>query len=308
MSSLVLVPSVSQKPGAKELTSGERRDYAAKAGVKLIKLIYRGHCSPKTTGDIEHRGFRTVRVMIDTRPNAKRRVYPLWKTDRDGRPSSEHHLIFSGNEYGEGEAWLPDDPDQFNRRKLAFAKIGKNEPWKIDDHEINKQIEQLAKEIEDSPEFKEAKLNIEATRVASRMKKEAEKQGGDTPAISESEAKIKVLQNRIKELEATRRADEVEQEYKEKLKEPSKIDENAATVDEEKRSRPGKEKKLSHDEKRAIRKIVYAELPEIVAKLKAKYGDEKWTKSPEYWKEIHPTVAKRYEEKINEHSIAGDAD
>lgn len=307
MSSLVLIPSMSKK----ELTNEQRRDYAKKAGVNLIRLVYRGSCSPKTTGDIEVRGFRTVRINIDSRPNVSRRIFPAWATDRDGRPSPEHHLIFSGNEFGEGEAWLPDDPDQFNRRKLAFAKLGKNEPWKIDDQEINKEIEKLAKEIEASEDFKETKMNHDAAKMASRMKKEAEKVNGDTPVISDSEAKIRVLENRIKELESAKRAEAMEQKYKEKMAEtyaPAKeeVPEVLPVVEEVKAK---KERELTPEEKKAIRTVVYiGELAEAVTKLKEKFGEDKWSKTKEYWAEVHPTILKRYKEKLDEYSAVSNAD
>lgn len=287
MSSLVFIA------GNAKASEEERKRLAESHGVRFFKLQWLDAVVPHSEPTVT--GFRTVTVAARV-IKGERKVVAKWKVDEAGDPCPDHHLLFHADEFDQGFAYVPDDPDGYNSNKLAAEKLGTMHLWRLPDAAQDAEITQLAEALKSSPEFKGSMEAIERVRVEERVRRENDLKAGDRVEGSDLINENKVLENRIAELEARKR----NAELKEKLAKLERADTPAAPA------APTQKQVSSGPEFEAVKAQVWAENAAKIAELKKAHGKD-WQKSTGY-QEISATITRRVNERTEAYGYAGDSD
>jgi len=250
-------------------------------------------------------GFQAVDLALVPRAGGGFRQVTTWRMNSlTGLPRDEGTCTFVPDEMGVGHAYLPDSPH--NRVKLAYAVIGKNALWRIPDDDIRAEIDNLAAEIVESPEYKEAMAILERKRTETQVRREEMAASGDVIEKKPIELENIVLERKIKELEASRK----NRELKERLKKITGETEGETSAPApEVRKTTGR--LVSAPEARAVAKAqVYEENADLIQKIKNAYSAEKgstkgWAMSAGYIQQIRPLVEERLKEILNADKGAG---
>lgn len=280
MSSLVIVR------GRKKISDQQKRELFEMYGGKFIKLR---HHTTIEYGKNEHsvNGFRPVYLSIVER-GGKRSAHMEWHTNQNGEPSADHQLTFYGDQFGVGFAYLPDDPDGYNRKKLASAKLGVVQQWDIFDEKIDAEINDLAKQIKASPEYRKKLEEIERIKTEERVRRQQSSNLGDHSQLNAVDSENLVLENRIKELEAKKRNEELRKKLEELESE---------AVDEAVSEDAGVDKALIKEVRDQVKAEVWEEHKDLIEELKLK--GKGWQFSKEYVEIVKPEIDRLLSERLN---------
>ena len=286
--------------------SDRKRDLARQAGVTCIHLIWTGGKAPDEAflaAMTSVSGFQAVDLALVPRAGGGYRQVTTWRMNSlTGLPKDEGTCTFVPDEMGVGHAYLPDSPH--NRVKLAYAVIGKNALWRIPDDDIRAEIDNLAAEIVESPEYKEAIAIQERKRTETQVRREEMAASGEVIEKKPIELENIVLERKIKELEASRK----NRELKDRLK---KITGEAEAAEPAQETRKSMGRPVSAPEARAVAKAqIYEENADLIQKIKNAYSAEKgstkgWAMSAGYIQQIRPLVEERLKEILDADKGAG---
>lgn len=286
--------------GRKPIPSERKRDLARRCGVNCIRL--RWNESLNTITGVS--GFQNVRLRVSPKKGGKgSEPTAQWhKNPHTGEPAREGQADFVPDEMGTGWCYLPDSPT--NRVTLAYAEIGKNALWEIDEDGVKKEIVELAAEIKQSIQYQNEMLEAEQRRTEVEMRVREHNATTGVERKNKIELENEVLKKKIKELEAAKEREELKKRLaalqgKIGDTQPKQVDVKDAPKD-----------------KQAIRKQAKADVyfanKELVDQVKAAQKEATgntrgWAFSKEYAEKIKPLISKRIKELKgrDEHSTVG---
>lgn len=278
-----------------------KRELAKRCGISFIRLLWKENIS----SIVGVSGFQHVKLHVMPTANGKGRIpSAIWdKNSFTNEPKMEGCMDFVPDEMGTGIAYLPDSPT--NRINLAYAVIGKNALWDIDDPTIKKEIDELANEIKNSDEYREAMANIDRIRTETEMRVRERNISSGIEKKSSLEIEVEVLREKVKEAELNKSREELRKRLA-KLQGEVIPDSNSPKVDEVESIG------VSEGIRKKAKTEVYYENKELIDTVKANHfkttGNKRgWAFCTDYQRQVKPLIDKKIKEllKENEHSTTG---